>query len=343
MRKRSMVPARRALRLGPAQALRAALLRVLQERGVARAEIHCCKMGTMALDHLQLFLAVAETASFSAAARQLGLPKSTVSRGVAALEKELGARLLHRTTRHVALSTAGVALRDRIGAPFAALARAASDLPDLDEEPAGLLRVTATVDFGAVVLADIIAGFVARYPSVAVELHLTNAVVDLVAEGIDVALRMSIRRLADSSFLARRLAPMEMQVYAAPAYLARRGVPRSPRDLDSHEWVMLRGAVRLRLEARGRTSLLKPRGRVSADDMSFIHRAARAGAGLAVLPTFLANANVASGELVRVMPRWSIAGGHVWMVTPARQYLPKKVTAFREALLEGMQPDRRPS
>lgn len=293
-------------------------------------------MGTIDLNRLGIFVAVAETSSFSAAARRLGLPKSTVSRGVAGLEQELGVRLLHRTTRHVALSTAGAALRARITAPLAALGRSLADLPELEDQPSGLLRVTATVDFGAVVLAEIVAAFVARHPAVEVELRLSNAVVDMVAEGIDVALRMQSRSLADSSLIARRLAPLEMQIFAAPAYLTRRPALRTPRDLDQHDWVILEGAGKLRLENGRRSATVSPKGRLRCDDMFFVHRALRAGAGLGVLPTFLADADVAAGLLARVLPRWKMPTGHVWMLTPTAKQLPRKVVAFREAVIEGI-------
>src|SRR5512133_2422779 len=140
------------------------------------------RSGTMDLNGLTLFEAVARTASFSAA-KELGLPKSTVSRGVARLEAEVGAQLLFRTTRQVALSEAGTALYDRIAPLLRSVKSAIGELPEREEEPSGTLRVTAPVDLGVLFLADVVTRYTARYPSVSVDLHLTGRVVDLVGEG----------------------------------------------------------------------------------------------------------------------------------------------------------------
>ena len=136
------------------------------------------------------------------------MPKSTVSRGIAGLELAMGVRLVNRTTRHVALSTAGVALHERVSPQLTALVRSLVALPELEEEPSGKLRITAIADFAATALADIVARFVARHSAVEVELHLTTRLVDLVAEGFDLAFRNSRQRLRDSSLRARRAAAL---------------------------------------------------------------------------------------------------------------------------------------
>lgn len=294
-------------------------------------------MGTVDLNHLALFAAVARTSSFSAAAKQLGLPKSSVSRGIAALELAMGVRLVNRTTRHVALSTAGVALHERVTPQLAELVRSLGALPELEEQPSGKLRLTATADFAATVLAEIVARFVARHPAVEVELRLTNALVDLVADGFDLAFRMSMRRLRDSSLKARRLGALGTQIFAAPGYIARRGSPRSPADLASHEWVVYGGAGASRLESAGVIAVVEPRGRIVCDDMSFVRAAIREGAGLGILPTFLAEADVTTGALVRVLPRWTMHTGDLWMVSTAARHAPRKVTAFRDFVIESLQ------
>ena len=291
-------------------------------------------MGTPSLDLLSLFVAVAQAGSFSGAARTLGLPKSTVSRGVAALEREMGVRLLHRTTRKVALSTAGAALHEKVAPQLGALARSLAEVPELEEQPSGLLRVTASVDFGAAVLPDLVSAFATRYPAVELELRLTNQVVDLVAEGIDLAIRLTSRRLADSSLTVRRAAPLRSQLFASPAYLARRGTPRAPADLDGHDWVMFRQVDAIRLQGPGGRVAVTPRGRVSCDDMLFAREAARRGTGVCLLPQFLAEADVAAGLLVRVLPRWDEGGGQLYLVWPGGRNPPRKVAAFRDLVLE---------
>ena len=293
-------------------------------------------MGTVDLNLLTIFAAVARTSSFSAAAEQLRLPKSSVSRGIAALELSMGVRLVNRTTRHVALSTAGAALHERVTPQLSALVHALGALPELEEEPSGKLRITALPDFGAAVLAEIVARFLARHPAVEIELRLTTDVIDLVAEGFDLAFRSSRRRLRDSSLRARKLGALAMQVFAAPSYLARRGSPRSPVDLAGHDWVIYRGLDAIRLESAGERALVEPRGRVVCDDMSFGRAAIVAGAGLGILQPFLAEADVISGALVRVLPRWAVPTSDLWLVSTAAKHAPRKVTAFRDFVIESL-------
>ena len=162
------------------------------------------------------------------------------------------------------------------------------------------------------------------------------SLVDLVAEGFDLAFRSSRRRLRDSSLHARRVGAMAMQVFAAPAYLARRGTPRAPADLAAHDWVIYSGVASIRLENAGEVARLDPRGRVVCDDMSFVCAALGAGAGLGVLPTFLAGADVASGALVRVLPRWTMPMSDLWIVSTAAKHAPRKVTALRDFVIESL-------
>jgi DNA-binding transcriptional LysR family regulator len=283
----------------------------------------------MDLNLLPLFLAVAETSSFSEAARRLSLPKSSVSRGVAALEAELGAQLFHRTTRHVGLTAAGQALYERASPPLASLREALGSLPDEEEQPAGELRLTAPTDLGATFLAELVARFTARYPAIRVDARLSQATLDLVAEGIDLALRASSRPLADSSLVARRLSAIEFQLFASPTYLARRGAPRGLEDAAGHDWVLQRSSrlrEQLRLPAGG--------ARVVGDDLLFLREVVRAGAGIGLLPSFLVKEQLAQGELVHVLPRHTERTGTLYLVYPKGQHLPRKVTAFRDFLVD---------
>ncbi|MCY1083222.1 LysR family transcriptional regulator [Archangium lansingense] len=283
----------------------------------------------MDLNLLGLFVAVAETGSFSEAARKLGLPKSSVSRGVVSLEASVGTQLLHRTTRHVSLSTAGAALYERAAPLLASLKEAVGSLPEREEAPSGELRLTAPHDMGATFLSEVIARFTARYPSVRVDCRLTNRNVDLVAEGFDLALRAAGTKLADSSLMVRRLGALDVQLFASPMYLARRGTPRTPEDLTEHDFVAFRG-----LKYLSELGISEKHARVLADDMLFIREAVKAGAGIAVLPTFLAQADVTSGQLVRVLPRYTQPSTTLVMLHPRAQHVPRKVSAFRDFLLE---------
>jgi DNA-binding transcriptional LysR family regulator len=283
----------------------------------------------MDLNLLAHFVAVAEASSFSAAAAKLGLRRSSVSRAVAALERSVGVQLFNRTTRSVALTTAGTTLYARVSVQLAALKEAVGSLPEREALPSGELRVTAPNDLGAVVLAPALAGFSARYPAVVIDARLTNRRVDLVTEGFDAALRISIGRLSDSSLVARRLSVLEMQVFAAPTYLARAGTPRAPKDTAGHAWVLMRGQ---KLPPPFPAPSVKPR--IVGDDVLFVCRAVGAGAGLGVLPTFLAREELAAGRLVRVLPRFSQRSGALYLVHPPARHVARKVTALRDYLVE---------
>src|SRR5512144_1676279 len=250
----------------------------------------------MDLNLLSVFEAVARTSSFSRAARELGIPKSSASRGIARLEEELAVQLLFRTTRHVSLTAAGSGLYDRLTPLLRSLKAALGELPEREEMPSGRLRVTAPVDLGVLFLAEVVTRYTARYPAVSVELSLTGRVVDLVAEGFDVALRVGAR-LQDSSLVARRAAPIVVRLYASPLYLARRGTPRAEEDLDAHDWIAFRaGPDRLRAPVLGGETGRK--ARIACDDLLFVRDAVRAGAGVAFLPTFIAEPDVLAGALV---------------------------------------------
>jgi DNA-binding transcriptional LysR family regulator len=290
----------------------------------------------MNLDLISTFEAVARTASFSAAARELELPKSSVSRAVAKLEAELGVPLLYRTTRQVALSAAGTALYDRVTPLLASLRSALSEMPEREELPSGILRVTAPVDLGAIFLVEVVTRYTARYPAVSVDLHLTGRLVDLVGEGFDVALRVA-PSLRDSSLVVRRAAPILVRVYASPVYLARRGTPRSEEELAGHDWVVFHsGPHRLKVVAPFGMpgSGVGSSGRIGCDDVLFVRDALRAGAGLGMLPTFVAEPDVLSGALVPVLPRLEKQAGWLHVVSPAARHSPRKVTAFRDLVLE---------
>lgn len=286
----------------------------------------------MDLNLLAVFEAVARTSSFSAAARELAIPKSSASRAVARLENELRVQLLFRTTRQVSLSPAGTALYDRITPLLRSVKAALGELPEREEAPSGTLKVTAPVDLGVLFLAEVLTRYTARYPAVSVDLHLTGRAVDLVGEAFDVALRIA-SRLEDSSLIVRRAAPVPLQLFASPLYLARRGTPRGEDDLAGHDWVAFRG-VPWTARAPGARQPVAPRARIVCDDFLFARYAIRAGAGIGLLPTFVAEPDVAAGALVRVVPRFERLAGSLYIVTPAARHVPRKVTAFRDLVLE---------
>lgn len=287
----------------------------------------------MDLNLLTLFEAVARTSSFSAAARELGIPKSSASRGIARLESELGVQLVLRTTRHVSLSAAGTGLYDRMTPLLRSVKAALGEIPEREETPSGTLRITAPVDLGVLFLAEVVTRYTARFPAVSVDVHLTGRVVDLVAERFDVALRVA-SRLEDSSLIVRRAAPVMFHLFASPLYLARRGMPRSEADLAEHDWIAFRsGPQSLRVTGPRQAGATRP-ARIVCDDLLFARDAVRAGAGVGLLPTFVAEGDVVAGRLVRIVPRFERPAGSLHIVTPAAKHVPRKVTAFRDLVLE---------
>jgi DNA-binding transcriptional LysR family regulator len=292
---------------------------------------------TIDLNELALFLRVADTGSFTRAARDLGVPTSTVSRAVARLEEKLDVRLLHRTTRRVALTADGSTLVDSTAGPLATIRDAAAELADRRDEPHGVLRITAPGDLVEPIVADSVARYVARYPEVRVEVELTSRVVDIVREGFDVAVRAG--KLEDSSLTARKIGEMDLELYASPAYIARRGQPKSAADLTSHDLVLFRprdGSTVWKLDGPDGPVTIEARGRISGGDFNFILAAIRAGGGIGLLPSVVALYNAQSPGIVRVLPKYkSTAAGALHLVYASTRHVPAKVTAFRDLVFEG--------
>ena len=286
----------------------------------------------MDLNDLLLFKTIADAAGVSAAAKQLGLPKSSVSRGLARLERDVGVTLVHRTTRRVSLSTAGVELYAKVAPLITDLERSVVALPERAAEPSGRLRITAAPDFAAVVLADIVAGFAQRYSKIEVDLHLSSQFVDIVSEQIDVALRISARRLKDSALIARPLASFSMRVYGSPEYLSQVAPPKVPEDLTRLHWVGLPGRHKHALTSGTSTATVQVRSHLACNDMFFARAVLRAGAGVGLLPGFLAEKDLRRGDLVCVLPRWELSTGRLWLVRPRFREVPPKVQAFERYL-----------
>jgi DNA-binding transcriptional LysR family regulator len=285
------------------------------------------------LNLLRSFAAVHAKGSFSAAALELGVPRSTVSRAVLALEEELGQQLFQRTTRRVTTTRVGLSLFDRVAPQLESLASAFRDLPEAGEEPSGLLRITATADLGSMVLAEAATRFTQRYPRAEIEIALTDRVVDLVREGFDLALRLTANKPKSSSLIARKVGTVVLQLYAAPSYLARRSAPRSPAAVAEHDWVSYT-TLPIALTSAGARRVVHVTPRLRGNDMFFVREALKAGAGLGVLPTFVADTAVTSGELVRVLPDWVVFSSKVLLVRPAHRQASPKVQSFQELLLE---------
>lgn len=277
---------------------------------------------------LAIFVAVADETSFSKAAAKLGMGKGTVSRAIAQLEELLGAELLHRNTHKVALSTAGLALYERTAHHLAALDHAVCKLPELAEQPSGLLRLTAPLDFGRLVLPDILAQFSRRYPDIHFDLHITNRRVDLVAEGFDVAIRAGAVALKDSTLTGRKLSRVGASHYAAPSYLVRRGKPKVWGEAG-HDWILPPAAKDVWKPAKDFVS------RFVCDDFFLIRDLIRDGAGIGVLPRYLAAPYVREGLIDEVhLGETRPFEGALHLLYPSSGQVPRKVTAFRDFVVD---------
>jgi DNA-binding transcriptional LysR family regulator len=286
------------------------------------------------LNDIAVFVAVVEARSFTKAGKQLGLPRSSVSRRVAQLEKRLGARLLQRTTRNLKLTDLG----ERY---YGLCARSLSDIDEAERMilaaqavPRGRLRITAPGDIGIHFLAPLITEFTRRYPDVQVDVMLTQRVVDLVGEGFDLALRAG--PLPDSSLIARRIGGGSRRLVASPSYLERRGSPDKPADLSEHCCIVAndpRSQPTWTLLAKHDQVDVPVDGPIRVNDFSFAAEAAISGAGIAYLPTFLCRDPLADGRLVRILPDYQSAPGSLHVVYPSATHVSATVQAFRDFLL----------
>lgn len=288
------------------------------------------------LSGMAVFVRVVEEESFSAAARVLGMSKSAVSKQVAALEERLGARLLNRTTRRLALTDAGAAFHERAARILADAEEAETAVSQLSAAPRGVLRVNAPVTFGIQHLGPLLPAFMAAYPDLAVEVSLNDRFVDLVEEGFDVAVRVG--RLPDSSLIARRLAPVRRLVVASPAYVEAHGMPTGPEDLRGHSCLhytyQLRGDAWSLTGPDGRVAEVRVAGRLRANNGDILRAALLAGMGVAYTPSFIVGRDLAEGRLVRLLPGWEDTTAAVYAVHPHSRLVAPKVRAFVDYLAE---------
>src|SRR3984885_10657311 len=293
-------------------------------------------------DAIPVFVKVVEARRFSPAARLLNMPKTTVSAKIAALEKRLALKLIQRTTRKLHVTEAGMKYFRHCANAMRELELGEAALQSTQSEPTGLLRVTAAVDIGHVVLPRITRAYLARYPGTSVELLISNRIVDLIGEGIDLAIRAGT--LKDSSLIAKRFFDVGTTLWASPAYLGQLGNVSHPRSLAKASFVVFKGVNKglntLRL-TNGRSEVEVPMaGRIVADDLEAIKALAVLGEGIAWLPDFLAADAVEAGTLVSVLPNWkSKAMGNIYFVYAGRQYTSPKVQAFIQVALDVVAPE----
>ena len=285
---------------------------------------------------LAMVARLAEEGSFAAAARSLGVSVATVSRAVARLEARLGGRVFNRSSRQLALTDLGRRVAERAARALSEAEEAEAAGRELASQPRGLVRLAVPMSYGLLRVAPILPDFLRRYPDITLDLHLGDAVVDLIGEGFDAALRIAV--LEDSSLVARRLGPVERLVVAAPAYLARHGRPQHPREIAAHR--CLGYAYRARGEAwrflgpGGEEVAVTPGGPLRVTNVDALVPCLLDGLGIAELPDFAVAGHLAAGRVERVLPGWRMAAGGLYFVTPTARHRAAKVEALAAFLAE---------
>ncbi|MEM9490510.1 MAG: LysR family transcriptional regulator [Myxococcota bacterium] len=295
----------------------------------------------MDLTALRIFVAVMREGSFAAVARSQNLTPSSVSRTISGLERELGLRLFQRTTRRLSATAAGSVYFAQIEPIVDELERARLMAADVDIQPRGRLRVTAAVTFSQFNLVPLLPEFSATYPELDVDLVLSDTVIDLIGERIDVAVRLG--QLADSSLIARRLCSMVLVVCASRDYVDRCGRPATPADLVEHNCMILpvagyeqcwRFRRRLPDGGHGEEFEVAVRGRCRISNLLALGQCALSGMGVALLPRWVVGRELHEGALIDLFPDHDVAGNRfdpgIWLMYPSRSYLPRKVQVFAD-------------
>lgn len=291
------------------------------------------------LNDILIFVKVAQFGSITRAARSLGMPLSTVSRRVSALESELGVSLLKRTTRRVTLTVQGQNYYAQCQEPLTLLQEAERVLTRAQQRPEGLLRITVPVILGQEPFLDFLSAFLKAHPGIRIDLFITNAFLDLIAENVDVAIRFG--ELRDSSIIAKRLGRSVRYVVAAPEYLKDRSLPAEPADLLSHDCVLLNARnneADWELVSGRRKVTIHVSGSVSSRDFDSVSSFVRRGHGIGLLPTTYCDEAIAKGKLVRLLPQWASPRISLFAAYPSRKFLPLRLSLFLEALADWKSP-----
>lgn len=285
----------------------------------------------MDTDDILLFTITASAGSLSAAARRMGISSMAATRRLAALEAELGVRLMQRTTRSLSLTAEGASFLPYARSMVESADEARAMLHGGHQDASGLLRVSVPVAFGRKIVAPMIPGLLEANPQLSVELEMTDSLPDLVANGTDLAIR--IARLRDSSMVARKLADNPRYLVAAPQYLARAGKPADLASLKQHDCLPLSSAGHWTFTSRGKEIHFRPGGRFTASSVEGCHAACMAGAGIALLSGWNTSEDIAAKRLERI----ELADGEpeqiaIWAVYPTARLVPPKVRIFIAAL-----------
>lgn len=285
----------------------------------------------MNLNDISLFIRIVETGSFTAAAESLGIQKSTISRRIAQLEDDLGARLLQRTTRKLKLTDDGEELFARCQPLINELETAKDYLATNQDHPRGRLRITMPSELGVFMMNDVVSTFLRRYPDIHLEVELSTRVIDLIEEGIDLAIRVGA--LADSTLIARRVAEVNRGLYATPEYLAKHGTPKTPDDLVDHNcFGVLKADEHWTFE--NWDSSVKVNGQLKANSISFIREMVFQHMGIARMPRVFCRECVQEGVLVEVLSDYHCPPFEINAIYPSKRHLNPKVRLFIDHMME---------
>jgi DNA-binding transcriptional LysR family regulator len=290
---------------------------------------------------IPVFVAVVENDGFSAASRTLGISKSAVSKRISQLEKHLGVQLLHRTTRKLSLTEAGERYLEHAAQALTAAGRAEDAVTELQGEPQGKLKISSPMSFGRLHVAPLIPKFMQRYPKLKIDLTMDDRNIDLVAGGIDVAIRSG--EMPDSTLIARKLAPLRQVLCASPGYVELYGMPVTPPELTERNCILFSysgDANEWTLNKDGRSEAVLVSGNYRVNNSEAILVALREGIGIGRLPTFVAGPDLKAGNLVRILESYHIPDHTFYAIFPERQYLPAKVRVFLDFAIETLGGDQ---
>jgi DNA-binding transcriptional LysR family regulator len=290
----------------------------------------------MDLPAIHAFVAVARAGGFTAAGRNLRMPRSTLSRQIQRLEEELGVRLLERTTRRLRLTEAGETYFHRCAHALDLISAANHGASDASAQPKGSLRVTAPIDIARELLSGMLPEFRRRYPDIELVFDITQRHVDLVAEGIDLALRGG-EKLPDSSLVARRLTAHTFALYASPVYLAAHGTPEAPADLAHHDLIAFStptGTLPWRLVGPDGLVEIVPRAWLRANEFGLLRAAIAAGLGIGLAEPLSASRDAREGRIQQVLSEYTMHGGTLYAVYPSSHRVAAKVRVFIDVLAE---------
>jgi len=292
----------------------------------------------MEVENLKLFVEVMQRRNFTGIARERNIAPSSVSRAITALEKELGIRLFQRSTRKLEATEAGMVYFDRISSILDDLESAKHLATDLSEQPRGTLRVTASTVFGGIYIVPLLPELAEKYPALSVDLNLTDTYLDLIEERIDIAVRLGT--LQDSTYIAKRLSKLESGIYASPDYIKKYGKPQQPQQISEHKCLLFprtgNNSNWLFRDKQQNIQNIAINYTTRITNLTAIKQCTLYGMGISLIPNWLAEQEIAQGELVRLFSDYDVTAtdyeSSVWLVYPSREYLALKSRVFIDLL-----------